>query len=216
MFKAARRKGLIPTNPVDDAELPDARRDTRDRVILTNDEWSQFVSCEAVDLELRMMSMCTRILGGMRTGAVNALDWTNIVEANFAECRVPRPATRRKRPPPRLTIPDTLRPLLRTWWETNGCPFRRAFNTALAEAGVNVQHAMHLAGHSDAKTHMGYVMTTTKMRTIPAEAVTPLPPVLQQTVAKRTAVGRLRRRPRTTERFRRLARLFSADRSAIL
>ena len=29
--------------------------------------------------------------------------------------------------------------------------FRRAFNTALAEAGVNVQHAMHLAAHSDPK-----------------------------------------------------------------
>ena len=35
--------------------------------------------------------------------------------------------------------------------------FRRAFNTALADAGVNVQKAMRLAGHSDAATHMGYV-----------------------------------------------------------
>jgi hypothetical protein len=31
--------------------------------------------------------------------------------------------------------------------------FRRAFNTPLAEAGVNVQQATHLAGHSDPKVH---------------------------------------------------------------
>jgi integrase len=49
--------------------------------------------------------------------------------------------------------------------------FRRAFNTALAEAGVNVQHAMHLAAHSDPKTHMRYVMNTTAMRTIPEAAL---------------------------------------------
>ena len=35
--------------------------------------------------------------------------------------------------------------------------FRRAFNTALGAAGVNVQQAMALAGHKDARTHMIYV-----------------------------------------------------------
>ena len=49
--------------------------------------------------------------------------------------------------------------------------FRRAFNTALAEAGVNVQQAMHLAAHSDAKTHMRYVMRTAAMRAIPDAAL---------------------------------------------
>jgi integrase len=53
--------------------------------------------------------------------------------------------------------------------------FRRAFNTALAEAGVNVQHAMHLAAHADPKTHMRYVMNTTAMRTIPDAALPRLP-----------------------------------------
>jgi len=56
--------------------------------------------------------------------------------------------------------------------------FRRAFNTALAEAGVNVQKAMALAAHSDAKTHMRYVMNTRSMRTIPEAALPPLPSVL--------------------------------------
>lgn len=38
--------------------------------------------------------------------------------------------------------------------------FRRAFNTALAGAGVNVQQAMRLAGHRNASTHMRYVQLT--------------------------------------------------------
>jgi integrase len=53
--------------------------------------------------------------------------------------------------------------------------FRRAFNTALAEAGVNVQHAMHLASHSDPKVHARYVMSTKAMRTVPATALPRLP-----------------------------------------
>jgi integrase len=53
--------------------------------------------------------------------------------------------------------------------------FRRAFNTALAEAGINVQTAMALAAHSDARTHMRYVMKTTVMRTIPDAVLPRLP-----------------------------------------
>lgn len=36
--------------------------------------------------------------------------------------------------------------------------FRRAYNTALAAAGVNVQQAMALAGHRNPSTHMRYVL----------------------------------------------------------
>jgi integrase len=36
--------------------------------------------------------------------------------------------------------------------------FRRAFNTALADVGLNIQTAMRLAGHKNASTHMRYVM----------------------------------------------------------
>jgi len=49
--------------------------------------------------------------------------------------------------------------------------FRRAFSTALAEAGVNVQHAMHLAAHSDPRVHVRYVMRTAAMRRIPDAAL---------------------------------------------
>src|SRR5262249_21917350 len=49
--------------------------------------------------------------------------------------------------------------------------FRRAFNTALAAAGVNVQKAMKLAGHTKAATHMRYVMQTPEMRAVPTAAL---------------------------------------------
>jgi hypothetical protein len=47
--------------------------------------------------------------------------------------------------------------------------------TPLVEAGVNVQHAMHLASHWDAKVHSRYVMSTKVMRTIPEAALPRLP-----------------------------------------
>ena len=69
--------------------------------------------------------------------------------------------------------------------------FRRAFNTGLAEAGVNVQHAMHLAAHADAKVHARYVMSTTAMRTIPAAALPALPlgPLTERAKAVRAGRG---------------------------
>jgi integrase len=52
--------------------------------------------------------------------------------------------------------------------------FRRAFNTAVANAGLNMQQAMQLAGHRSAQTHMRYVLP--EILTIPEAAV----PKLQQ------------------------------------
>jgi integrase len=49
--------------------------------------------------------------------------------------------------------------------------FRRAFKTALAEAGIATEHAMHLSGSSDPRTHARYVMQTPAMQRIPAAAV---------------------------------------------
>jgi integrase len=48
---------------------------------------------------------------------------------------------------------------------------RRAFVTRLAVAGINVQTAMTLAGHSDHRTHMLYVGDAPELREIPAEVV---------------------------------------------
>jgi integrase len=262
LFDDAWRAEIIESNPVARVEVPLTREVRKERAILTDEEFSRFVACPDVDLELRMLALVARCEGGMRTGDLNAWEWTMIDRVHFAECFIPRAKTRT---PQRLSIPDVLAPFLRAWWERAGRPesgpvfparygkragearsplglsfakrlrralfragvyrmppvevpatspgtrtdrgvqakgtklapnprdplyyettttrpvdfhsFRRAFNTALAEAGVNVQHAMHLAAHGDAKTHMRYVMRTAAMRSIPDAALPPFLPM---------------------------------------
>lgn len=49
--------------------------------------------------------------------------------------------------------------------------FRRQFNQALADAGVNAQQAKALAGHASMAAHERYLQNTQKARTIPVEAL---------------------------------------------
>ena len=56
--------------------------------------------------------------------------------------------------------------------------FRRAYNTGLAEAGVNMQHAMIFAGHNDPRTHMRYVKRAAGLRPVPEAALPQLRPPL--------------------------------------
>ncbi len=85
-----------------------------------------------------------------------------------------------KRPAGTMLAPNPRDPL---YFETDTSlpvdfhSFRRAFNTALADAGVNMQKAMHLAGHSDPRTHMGYVGRSAEMQRIPEAALPRLPAV---------------------------------------
>ena len=57
--------------------------------------------------------------------------------------------------------------------------FRRAYSTALANAGVNAQRAMVLAGHADPRAHARYIMATPQMVTMP-EAALPQWPVASE------------------------------------
>lgn len=258
LFADAWRVEFIDANPVARVPVPELREVKKERVILTDDEFARFIACGDVDLELRMLSLVSRVEGGMRAGDLNAWDWAMIDREHFAECTIPRSKNAK---PQALTVPAALAPFLRAWWERAGKPdhgavfpvrsgdrvgdfkvnsggyaarlrrgllrakifrlepkevvreyrrwrgtktrtvveivpderdplyfetkttlpvdfhsFRRAFNTALAEAGVNVQHAMHLADHSDPKVHQRYVMNTVAMRTLPEAAIPALPP----------------------------------------
>jgi len=49
--------------------------------------------------------------------------------------------------------------------------FRRAFATALADAGVNEQQAMALTGHADSRAHKRYVLLGNATRPLPAAAL---------------------------------------------
>ena len=49
--------------------------------------------------------------------------------------------------------------------------WRRSYNQALADAGVNAQHAMALAGHSTLAAHERYLQNSQKARAIPTAAL---------------------------------------------
>jgi|HubBroStandDraft_1064217.scaffolds.fasta_scaffold154025_2 hypothetical protein len=68
--------------------------------------------------------------------------------------------------------------------------FRRAYNTALAGAGVNVQTAVGLASHYP-KTHMRYVMAAEAARLVPAAAL----PIIDPTLARRLLSPAVTHRP---------------------
>ncbi len=235
---AAFREELIVENPVARVEVPtDTRADVRERTILTDDEIRLFLASPLVDLELKVLSVCARVLGGMRTSELNRWAWTMLEREHFSEVTIRRAKAKRgiAGRVQRLTVPEPMRPILRVWWETQGTPesgpvfpsrrgpnkggfkrprvgyagrlrkalrrmgitrpeihqdteltrradfhsFRRAFSTALAEAGVNVQTAMHLAAHSDPRVHALYVMQTGAMREVPASVVPVLPGAAQ-------------------------------------
>lgn len=67
--------------------------------------------------------------------------------------------------------------------------WRRAYNQGLADAGVNAQQAKGLAGHSTMEAHERYLRNTTKLLTVPVEAL----PVI---TIGHTAMGTLREQPR--------------------
>lgn len=210
---------ILPENPARRVKVPkNAKVDGRPRVILTNDEFAQFMAWPELDLELRTLALTARCFGGMRTSDLHAWDWNHVDTRNWVDAYVPRPKTKTK---DRLGLPAMILPQLQAWWTVAGCPseglvfpkwrrggvggqrgeasharrlrkalwkagvrrgptietcalqtdngdtrrvdfhsFRRAFNTALASAGVNVQMAMKLAGHRNTATHMRYVLLT--------------------------------------------------------
>jgi integrase len=122
LFRAAQEDGLVEHNPVVPVRAPTTREVKKERVILTDDEFGRFIASGEVDLELRMMSLVSRVEGGMRASDVNRWDWTMIDLVDFAECTVMRSKTRAIRPAQRLAIPPALQPFLRAWWERAGSP----------------------------------------------------------------------------------------------
>jgi len=211
MFADAWRANRIEANPVDRVKLPKIREQRKERVILTDDEFSKFITCPDIDEEIRMLSLCSRVLGGARTGDLHRLDWALLDVPSFESVIIARNKTGT---PQRLGVPEAIRPFVRKWWEGQGCPsagpvfpsqrgdrkgkakgtgssyakklrrelrragitrpelftetqhtrrvdfhsFRRAFVGALAGAGVPLQVSMKLSGHTNARTHTGYIV----------------------------------------------------------
>ena len=119
MFKSAWQDEIIKENPVLRVAVPQMREVNRERAILTDDEIQRLMGCPDVDLELRMVSLVSRVEGGMRTGDLVKWDWAYINVDTFEVCTIPRAKTER---PQVLEIPAVLRPFIRAWWERQECP----------------------------------------------------------------------------------------------
>jgi integrase len=224
-------EGVIAVNPAAGVSLRGIakERDERPRTIPTDEEFRTLLACQKVGLEIKMLALLSRTVGGMRAGDLHSLDW-QCFSAGFAICNVPR---RKKRQPQPIEVPEPVRVLLAAWHVTQGSPtegpvfpcrrgkragllrvgknshaddlrtafeaagctrhellhdtpvsrrtdfhsLRRAYATGLARANVNAQTAQVLAGHSDPKTHMRYVVASVTAAPAAALPFLPAPPV---------------------------------------
>ena len=140
VFDAAWKAELVPENPVLRVVVPsEAPQDDRARTILTDEQVTAFLYGRASGrdgkaprkdgetrlLELKVMAVCSRVLGGMRTAELNRWDWTMFPDrVNFAEVSIQRAKAKRGRTGKVQTfvVPDMMRPILRSWHEQHGSP----------------------------------------------------------------------------------------------
>jgi integrase len=130
-----------PRRPIRDPE--GARVDGRPRTILTDDEIRTFLEGRASGPgekkprkdaerrlhELKVMAVCSRVLGGLRTAEVNRWTWDMVVDPDaelqtYASVKVRRAKAKRGHQGKVQTfeVPGLMRPILRQWHEMQGCP----------------------------------------------------------------------------------------------
>jgi integrase len=144
LFKWLWEAETIAENPVERVPLPaDARVDARPRTMLSDAQVIVFLNArasgpdgkkprsdaEARLLELKMMAVSARILGGLRTAEVNRWDWTMLVDRDadvqtFEAVRVRRAKAKRGHvgKVQRFVVPEQMRPILLAWHELQGRP----------------------------------------------------------------------------------------------
>jgi len=146
LFKWLWQAETIAENPVARAPLPaDARVDDRPRTILTDAQILTFLAGHASGpegkearsdaerrlLELKVMAVCARVLGGLRTAEVNRWTWDMLLDADvapeaqtFERVRIRRAKAKRghlgKLQP--FVVPEPMRPILAAWHQIHGRP----------------------------------------------------------------------------------------------
>ncbi|MEO7037371.1 MAG: tyrosine-type recombinase/integrase [Polyangiaceae bacterium] len=100
-----------------------ARRDKRDRVLLTDAEQWQLFECLAVPLRHRLLYLLSRMVGGMRASDLRALTWSRIDTETWQWVDVARPKTDREDDEPqRISIEPEAGALLQQWFLAGGSP----------------------------------------------------------------------------------------------
>jgi integrase len=124
ILQSAYREELVSENRAARVEVPefDGEREGLARAVPTDAEIAALVAHPDVDVEIKMLVLVTRLVGGLRAGDLNALDWTAF-SPEFATCTFVRRKTRKKKPTPQtFEVPSSLRSLLRAWWDAHGRP----------------------------------------------------------------------------------------------
>jgi integrase len=122
LFEQAWREGVISENPAKRTQVPEMDEESKPRAVLTDAEIGLLVSHPDVDPEIKLLTILSRTIGGLRTGDLNRLEWPAF-SPNFETCTFVRRKTRKKRKgQTALVVPEPVRPFLATWWRAAGCP----------------------------------------------------------------------------------------------
>ena len=119
LFKSAWQAELIDANPVARVPCPKLREVKRERTVPTDEEYSAYFAFPDGDVEVKMLSLLSRCVGGARTGDLNRLSWLQVDTVAFAAVVVARAKTGK---PQEIEVPASLRPFLGAWWEQGGRP----------------------------------------------------------------------------------------------
>lgn len=153
-FDRARREGSLHENPVALCTMPRAKKDNRERAVLTDSELVTYLAWQhplprhqIATVQRQVMACLSRMFGGLRTGDLHALDWSALdVSGGFRFGWAPRKKTAR---PQKLIVPEMLRPIICDWWERQGRPIAGLIFPALRgeNAGVGAKKGV---SHADA------------------------------------------------------------------
>jgi integrase len=122
MLESAWREEIVVENVAKRSKVPDIDEPKKARAVLTDSEIAMLCLHPAVDSEIKVLLLLSRTIGGLRTGDLNALDWTAF-GPEFSTCSFVRRKTRRRRPGPQtLLVPPSIRPIINAWWVEHGSP----------------------------------------------------------------------------------------------
>lgn len=139
LFDDAWKAETIKENPVERVDMPEHTRiDERQRAILTDEQVLIFLNARACGpdgkkprkdaetrlLELKVLAVCSRVLGGMRTAELNRWDFSMWDCTDFATVKIQRAKAKRGRTgkTQTLVIPEPMRHILRAWHASHGAP----------------------------------------------------------------------------------------------
>jgi integrase len=121
MLAEAKRSKLVSTNEAADTRVRRSKDEQpkKRRAILTDAELDAFLAYPLGSLELKLLAVAARTLGGMRTSDLGAWQWSNVDLEGFAWAIVPRPKTATEQ---RFALPEDVGAALRGWWREHGQP----------------------------------------------------------------------------------------------